>query len=72
MAEANEKPLGMGAIIAIMIAVGLGVGVVLGLVGGLVKLPPGVTGGAVGGAVGVVGVILLNRRRALIKQQNND
>jgi hypothetical protein len=63
MPESNAQPLGWVWIIAIMLLVGVGLGALLGFVGGMVGLPPAVTTAGVGAAVGIVGAILISRRK---------
>jgi hypothetical protein len=69
--ENNMKVLGWGAIIAIMVGVGVCVGLVLGLMSQTLGLSTSATGGGVGASVGVVGAILIARRRAALDRQKN-
>jgi hypothetical protein len=69
--ENNTKVLGWGAIIAIMVGVGVVVGLALGLMGRTLGLSTSATGGGVGASVGVVGAILIARRRAALDRQKN-
>ena len=63
MTVKNAKILSWWAIIAIMAGVGVAVGMLLGIVGQLFGLSTSMTGGGVGVSVGVVGAILIGRRR---------
>lgn len=71
MEKENPKVLGWGTIIAILVGVAVVTGLLLGLSSGLLGLSPSMTGGGVGASVGVVGALLVARRRAAIAQQNN-
>lgn len=68
--DPNDDPrvMGWGTIIALMVATGLGVGVMLGLIGDALALAPGRTTAGVGASVGVMGSILIVRRRAALAQ----
>lgn len=72
MIENNTKVLGWGSIIAIMVGVGVVVGLVLGLMSRTLGLSTGATTGGIGASVGVVGAILIARRRAALDRQKND
>jgi len=67
--EGKPKVMGWGTIIAIMVATGLVAGVLLGLLGEVLGLSPGRTTTGVGASVGVVGAILISRRRAALSPQ---
>ena len=71
MRENNSKVLGWGTIIAIMVGVGVGVGLMLGLLSRTFGLSMGTTTAGVGASVGVVGALLIARRRAALEQQKN-
>lgn len=60
-------PMGWGKIVAIMVATGL----VTGLTLGLLREAFGIEGGAapVGASVGVVGALLISRRRLALQRQ---
>lgn len=68
MADSDTKVIGWGRIILLMLATGLGLGAILGLIGGLLGLPPGVMSAGVGVSVGLVGALLIGRRRAALGQ----
>lgn len=70
--DENAKALGWGTIIAIMVGVGLAVGLLLGLLRQTFGLSTSATAGGVGAAIGVVGAILIARRRAILDSQKND
>ncbi len=69
MSETNTKVLSWGVIIAIMIGVGLVVGLLLGVLGNTLGLSTTATSAGIGGSIGVVGAILISRRRAALNQQ---
>jgi TRAP-type mannitol/chloroaromatic compound transport system permease large subunit len=69
--ENNAKVLGWGAIITTMVVVGVVVGLVLGLMSRTLGLSTGATTGGVGASMGVVGALLVARRRAALDQQKN-
>lgn len=71
MSENNAEAPGWGAIIAVMAGVGLAAGILLGLMSGTLGLSPAATTGGVGVSVGVVGAILIARRRAALERQKN-
>lgn len=71
MTENNAKVLGWGMIIAIMVGVGLVAGLLLGLMSGTLGLSKTMTTGGVGVSIGVVGAILIARRRAALERQKN-
>jgi hypothetical protein len=66
MADGNSKVLGWGTIILLMLATGVGLGLVLGFLGAVLGLPPGVMTASIGASVGIVGAILISRRRAAL------
>ncbi len=68
--DPNDDPrvMGWGTIIALLVATGLCVGVILGLIGDALALAPGRTTAGVGASIGVVGSILIARRRAALAQ----
>lgn len=72
MNETNTRVLSWVAIIAIMIGVGLAVGLLLGLFSQTLGLSTSYTGALIGGSIGVVGAILIARRRAALNLQKND
>lgn len=67
--DRNTKALGWGAIIAIMVGVGLVVGLVLGLLKQTLGLSNSSTAAGVGAGIGIVGAILIARRRAAPNKQ---
>ena len=67
----SKKVPGWGTIILTLVVVGVATGLLLGLMSWLFGLSPRVTGGGVGAAVGVVGAMLVARRRAALAQQDN-
>lgn len=67
----SKKVPGWGTIILTLVVVGVATGLLLGLMSWLFGLSPRVTGGGVGAAVGVVGAMLIARRRAALARQNN-
>ena len=69
MADGDSKVMGWGTIILLMLATGLGLGVILGFIGGLLGLPPGVLSAGVGVSVGLIGALLIGRRRTALDQQ---
>ena len=71
MMNNNTKVFGWGAIIALMVGVGVVVGLVLGLMSQTLGLSTSATRGGVGASVGVVGAILIARRRAALERQKN-
>jgi ABC-type lipoprotein release transport system permease subunit len=71
MQDDNTKVMGWGTIILILVAVAVVTGMVAGLLGSLLGLRLGITGGGIGASVGVVGAILITRRRTAMEQQNN-
>jgi TRAP-type mannitol/chloroaromatic compound transport system permease large subunit len=71
MTDSNTKVLGWGAIIAILIMVGVVVGLVLGLIGRTLGLSTSTTTAGVGASVGIVGALLIARRRAAVNSQKN-
>lgn len=70
MADSDQKIMSMGKIIAIMVGVALVLGLLIGGLGGLAGLPPGITGAGIGAAVGLIGVLLLNKRKAALAARN--
>ena len=72
--DPNNDPrvMGWGTIIALMVATGLCVGVMLGLIGEALALSPGRTtagvGASIGASIGVMGSILIARRRDALAQ----
>ena len=68
--EREANPLGWGKIILIMVVVGVATGLLLGLLGKLFGLPAGMARGGVGASIGVVGALLIARRRAATTRQN--
>jgi hypothetical protein len=69
MSDDTTQVMGWPAIIGIMIAFGLAVGLILGLIGRVVQLPQSMTTGGVGVAMGVVGALLISRRRAAMARR---
>lgn len=67
----DTKVLGWGTIILTLVVVGVVTGLLLGLMSWLFGLSPRLMGGGVGAAVGVVGAMLIARRRAALARQNN-
>ncbi|MBK6751163.1 MAG: hypothetical protein KA956_09985 [Pyrinomonadaceae bacterium] len=65
----KTKVLSWGSIIAIMIGVGLVAGLVIGLLSETFGLSSSALGAGVGASVGVVGAILIARRRAALSQR---
>lgn len=70
MPDSDQKIMSMGKIIAIMVGVALVLGLLIGGLGGLAGLPPGITGAGIGAAVGLIGVLLLNKRKAALAARN--
>jgi hypothetical protein len=56
-------------IIGIMLAIGFITGLLLGLVGTVFHLPRSMSSGGVGAAMGVVGALLISRRRAQLDER---
>jgi hypothetical protein len=71
MMDNDTKALGWGAIVAIMAGAGLVVGLVLGLMSRILGFSTSATAVGIGASIGVVGAILIARRRAAIDQQKN-
>ena len=69
MMENSAKALGWGTIIAVMAGVGLVTGLLLGLMSEGLGLSPNTTTGGVGASVGIVGAILIMRRRAALERE---
>lgn len=72
MAANDPKVMSMGQIIAIMIGVALVLGLVIGAIGSVTGISPGITGGGIGAAVGLIGVLLLNKRKAALAEQKRE
>ena len=72
MAEGDAKVMSMGQIVLIMIGVALVLGLVIGAIGGLAGLPPGITGAGIRAPVGLLGVLLLNKRKAALAARNQE
>ena len=70
MEKENAKALGWGTIIAILVGVAVVTGLLLGLMSEALGLSSRMTGGGIGASVGVVGALLIARRRAAMAQQN--
>ena len=68
MTDAAPKVMGWGTIIAIVAATGIVVGMLLGAIGQALALPPGRMTAGVGAAMGVLGALLVTRRRAALAQ----
>jgi len=66
MPEADKEVLGWGAIIVAMVVTGFVVGLVLGLGSSLFGLSGRGNAAGVGAAIGVVGALLITRRRAAL------
>jgi len=66
MTTEDPRVMGWGTIIALMTATGLCVGVMLGLIGDALGLGPGRTTAGVGASVGVMGALLIARRRVAL------
>ena len=71
MREDNTKVLGWGRVIATMVGVAVVTGLLLGLMGELLGLSSRWTRGGLGAVVGVVGAIMIARRRAALDRQKN-
>ncbi len=69
MSETNSKASGWSAIIVIVIAVGFVVGLLLGLFGSTLGLSTAYTAAIIGACAGVVGAILIARRRAALAKR---
>jgi hypothetical protein len=69
MADATSRVMGWPAIVGILVVVAVVVGLVMGTLGRLLDLTPTLTTGAVGASVGVVGALLVGRRRAALAQR---
>lgn len=68
MTDAAPKVMGWGTIIAIVAGTGVVVGLLLGAIGQALALPPGRMTAGVGAAMGVLGALLVTRRRAALAQ----
>jgi hypothetical protein len=68
MTNDTTKPMGLGTIIAILFVTAIAIGVVLGAFGGMLGLSPGLRGAGVGACVGILGALLLSRRRAALER----
>ncbi len=71
MSGTNAKVLSWGAIIAIMVGVGLSVGLLLVFLNQILGLSNRI-GAGIGASVGIVGAILISRRRAALNKKKND
>jgi len=71
MEKDNTKVLGWGTIILILVGAAVVTGLLLGLMSSLLGLSTRTIGGGVGASVGVLGAILIARRRAVIARQSN-
>lgn len=69
MTQAEPKVMSWGMIVAIVVVTMLGVGVLLGALGQALSLAPGRMTAGVGAAGGVVGALLVTRRRAMLAQR---
>ena len=67
MGTQTTAPMGWGTIVAIMIATGLVTGLILGVLGEVAGIENRTAG--VGASVGVVGALLISRRRVALQQQ---
>lgn len=65
----DPKVMGWGMIVVIVAATGIVVGLLLGIIGQGLAVPPGRMTAGVGAAMGVVGALLVTRRRAALAQQ---
>lgn len=70
MAENNPKVMSWAEIIGILLATGLVVGLTIGMVTTALDLPWRNGGAGIGAAVGILGAVLIQRRRAALAQQN--
>ncbi len=67
MTDTNDTVMGWGTILAIMVATGLVTGLILGLLRDAVGMTGGTAG--VGASIGVVGALLIARRRAALARR---
>lgn len=67
MTDTNDTVMGWGTILAIMVATGLVTGPILGLLRDAVGMTGGTAG--VGASIGVVGALLIARRRAALARR---
>jgi len=72
MKKTGSEATGMGRIVAIMLAVAVVIGVLLGLMQATLGLPPAITTAGFGAAVGIVGAVLISKRRRVLDQQTRD
>ena len=70
MAQTEQKIMSMGQIIVIMVGVALVLGMVVGGIGALAGISPGISGAGIGAAIGLIGVLLLNKRKAALAARN--
>ena len=69
MTAEEPKVMGWGMIVVLVAATGILVGLLLGIVGQGLAVPPGRMTAGVGAAMGVVGALLVTRRRTALAQQ---
>ena len=62
----DPRVMGWGTIVALLVATALFVGVLLGLIGDALGLSPGRTTAGVGASIGVMGALLIARRRVAL------
>ncbi len=70
MAENAPKVMGWGTIIGILVLTSLALGLTVGLITTALGVSSRSLGAGVGAGVGVVGAILISRRRAALQAQN--
>jgi len=70
MTENKQEPISMGKIILYMLLVGVVTGMLLGGLGSVLGLSSGGATAGVGASVGVVGALLLSRRKTEMDAQN--
>lgn len=66
MADGEANVMSMTQIILIMVGVSLVLGIVVGTLGGFLGISPTYMGAGVGASVGLIGVLLLNKRKAAL------
>ena len=66
-AMATAKPMSWGMIIAILVGASLVMGLTLGILQETIGLNPGA---GVGAGIGIIGALLINKRRRALAEQN--
>ena len=67
----RNKPLSWWAIIGFMVGAGLAAGLIIGGLSTMMKLPRSVTTSGVGAVIGIVGALLITKRAAQLKEQED-